>query len=971
MSVSDYITNYRYKIGKLKDFIYVGDDSIFDSIQIVGDGAIVKSPFKLDKLNGSNVQLKEQQSTNENLRFTKNVQITIDGYYNFQKLVPFKGDDVVIVENQEGTRFLVNPEYTADIEYTFTLNSTQCQTVLEFDNISNLPVLKIVDKEYSVFENATNINEECKYRLGGVKDFQVINFNNVALNRYTKHITIFGNDSFKQVQFNDNTFTLEEKYKDHLYTDTINFDITLDNYKSSWHYDLVKFLDRNYSAIVTPKGFDDKFYVGFNLGLQPSYEIETSTEVGGIDNITITFSESSLGSLINLNSVTSSQSTDKSWVGVRSVITSTGAKYDSCECYGDGIARYLVQAEVDAKGDNTGRYKVLEGYADMFPNLNIVGTFTDTITYNEPNCSGINSILTTNIPTIIYMAVGDEKTYNVYSDSDWSLENVSSYITLNSTGNNGGQTNQLTVSLKDDAINHDEGTFTITNGNVTKVVTVIILKYTDITRNITAEEQVINLNVPFSTQYVVYKDKTYSINEISNLDGLTFNFNGQRVQIKVPMNDSTENKKVYELILKSGSSSIKVTINQDHYYEEWHITSTSEYRCDNGSSYQVLHRFTGLTAGNLSETIEVKLGDMITQNDRRCANVATRYSDKGHYTCYDGKKYKLLEEEESYDNGSTWSLTGRIRLGDADESDTTFCSQERQYKWQLTTKWQCDQSDNASESTTGDTGSTTGETTGSTTGDTGTTTGGTGSMKVTYLDGSNKIFDNLVSIEKTTDSNKKNAKSVEIYDGVKEIGLEAFSGCTSLTDITIPDSVTRIGSDGFMYCSSLASITLPDSITSIGWAAFYECSGLTSITLSESITTIDDLTLYDCSSLTEITIPNSVTSIGQSAFEYCTGLTDITIPDSVTSIGYEAFYRCLSLTGATLSDSLTSIGQKSFADCDKLKTITIKATTPPSLVDNAIPTTIQTIYVPASSVNSYKSANGWKDYASKIKAILN
>ena len=371
----------------------------------------------------------------------------------------------------------------------------------------------------------------------------------------------------------------------------------------------------------------------------------------------------------------------------------------------------MVQAEVNAKGNNTGRYKVLDGYADMFPNLNIVGTFSDTITYNEPNCSGINSILTTNIPATIYMEVGDKNTYNVYSDSDWSVENVSSYITLNSTGYKGGQTNQLTVSLKDDAINHDEGTFTITNGNVTKVVTVIILKYTDITRNITAEEQVINLNVPFSTQYVVYKDKTYSINEISNLDGLTFNFNGQRVQIKVPMNDSTENKKVYELILKSDNSSIKVTINQDHYYEEWHITSTSEYRCDNGSSYQVLHRFTGLTAGNLSETIEVKLGDMITQNDRRCANVATRYSDKGHYTCYGGKKYKLLEEEESYDNGSNWYLTGRIRLGDSDESDTTFCSQERQYKWQLTTKWQCDQSDNAQSNakphTPTDTGTTT------------------------------------------------------------------------------------------------------------------------------------------------------------------------------------------------------------------------------------------------------------------------
>ena len=688
MSVSDYITNYKYKIGKLKDFIYVGDASMLNEISIKDNIAHIKSGIGLDKLNGSNVQLKEQQSTNENLRFTKNVQITIDGYFNATGRIP--SNPIVIVENQQGTRFLVNPEFGCDIEYTFTLNSSQCQTVVEFDNISNLPVLEFVGK----IINVTTF-EECKYKLSGVDKFEIINFDNVALNPSRGEITIFGDDAFKQVQFNDNTFTLEEKYKDHLYTDTINFDITLDNYKSSWHYDLVKFLDRNYSAIVTPKGQNNKFYVGFNLGLQPSYQIETSTEVGQIDNITITFTESSLGSLIDLNSVTSSESTDKSWVGVRSVITSTGVKYDSYECYGNGIARYLVQAEVDAKDDNTGRYKVLEGYADMFPNLNIVGTFTDTITYNEPNCSGIDSILNTNIPATIYMAVGDRKTYDVYSDTDWSVENVSSFISLESTGNKGGETNHLTVSLEGDAINHDEGTFTITNGKLKKVTKVIVRKFSDITRNITAEEQVINLNVPFSTQYVVYKDKTYNINEISTLDGLTFNFNGQRVQIKVPMNDSKENKKVYELRLKSGNSSIKVTINQDHYYEEWHITSTSEYRCDNGSSYQVLHRFTGFTADNLSETIEIKLGDVITQNDRRCANVISRYSDKGHYTCFDGKKYKLLEEEESYDNGSNWSLTGRIRLGDADGSDTTFCSQERQYKWQMTTNWQCDQSDNA------------------------------------------------------------------------------------------------------------------------------------------------------------------------------------------------------------------------------------------------------------------------------------
>lgn len=98
MSVSDYITNYKYKIGKLKDFIYVADASILKYISIKDNVAHISSGIALDKLNGSNVQLKEQQSTNENLRFTKNVQITIDGYFNATGRIP--SNPIVIVENQ-------------------------------------------------------------------------------------------------------------------------------------------------------------------------------------------------------------------------------------------------------------------------------------------------------------------------------------------------------------------------------------------------------------------------------------------------------------------------------------------------------------------------------------------------------------------------------------------------------------------------------------------------------------------------------------------------------------------------------------------------------------------------------------------------------------------------------------------------------------------------------------------------------
>lgn len=94
-----------------------------------------------------------------------------------------------------------------------------------------------------------------------------------------------------------------------------------------------------------------------------------------------------------------------------------------------------------------------------------------------------------------------------------------------------------------------------------------------------------------------------------------------------------------------------------------------------------------------------------------------------------------------------------------------------------------------------------------------------------------------------------------------------------------------------------------------------------------------------------IIFDNDVTSIGSSAFRYRTSLTSITIPDSVTSIGTYAFYGCRSLTR-----------------------VYCKATTPPTggyqmFYNNA---SGRKIYVPRASVDAYKSATYFRDYANDI-----
>ena len=115
-------------------------------------------------------------------------------------------------------------------------------------------------------------------------------------------------------------------------------------------------------------------------------------------------------------------------------------------------------------------------------------------------------------------------------------------------------------------------------------------------------------------------------------------------------------------------------------------------------------------------------------------------------------------------------------------------------------------------------------------------------------------------------------------------------------------------------------------------------------------------------------IPDSVTSIGSQAFFGCTSLASIDIPDSVISIASDAFFSCSGLSSIVIPASVTSIGSFAFQYCSGLASITVLASTPPSLGQAAFSETKNCpIYVPAGSVNAYKSA--WSEYADRIQAI--
>lgn len=247
-----------------------------------------------------------------------------------------------------------------------------------------------------------------------------------------------------------------------------------------------------------------------------------------------------------------------------------------------------------------------------------------------------------------------------------------------------------------------------------------------------------------------------------------------------------------------------------------------------------------------------------------------------------------------------------------------------------------------------------------------------------------------------------NLTEVEIPEGVTTIGDNCFLRCYSLRSVSLPQSLINIGENCFMGCIALESITIPSKVTEIKAGTFSACRSLSELTLPENLVAIEDGEIYysfddgihqfgysggafgDCRSLVSITLPASLTSIGDRAFSGCKGLTEVSIPDNVKIIGRSAFSSC-PLTSCTLPENLVIYDASAIA----VNTLTIPAsvktihgtfgynpqelymmpTTPPTLDNESSLSYSRSIYVPASSVNAYKTATFWSEYADQIQSI--
>ena len=254
-------------------------------------------------------------------------------------------------------------------------------------------------------------------------------------------------------------------------------------------------------------------------------------------------------------------------------------------------------------------------------------------------------------------------------------------------------------------------------------------------------------------------------------------------------------------------------------------------------------------------------------------------------------------------------------------------------------------------------------------------------------------------------------ESVTIPDSVTTIGSYAFYKCSSLTSVYCKATTPPVGGyDMFSYNASGRKIYVPTEAVEAYKSASYWSDYADRIVAEEGAPedmlisiirytttdstivtpqnmniksntyvdgegvlefygdTIGDYAFLGCSNLTSVTIGDSVTEIGYCTFYDCTSLESVTIGNGVTAIGVGAFYNCTSLTSVAIPDSVTTIGYSAFDDCSSLTSVCCKAITPPAGDDYMFSNNAsgRKIYVPMESVEAYKSASYWSEYADDI-----
>ena len=130
-----------------------------------------------------------------------------------------------------------------------------------------------------------------------------------------------------------------------------------------------------------------------------------------------------------------------------------------------------------------------------------------------------------------------------------------------------------------------------------------------------------------------------------------------------------------------------------------------------------------------------------------------------------------------------------------------------------------------------------------------------------------------------------------------QIGMNAFSGATSLTSLTLSDGITTFNDQAFIEMHSLESFTFPSTLTTFAGSVF-RFSNIKKFNnkIPSGVTYLSSGALADMYKLTGMTIPATITGSSTNLFLRDSGLTEVHFEGTTPpALGENAFNGCTAL----------------------------------------------------------------------------
>lgn len=979
MAVSNYTPNpCKYRIDQLDNVVYVVNKESIGGIKVDDGEAYIDGIGYYNAVDCLNVSLTESESLDERYEFLHTVNFSVNGYLHWTEL----NDYYIMLRDKNNTYWLVNPYFKIQYTYTYVLDGEGNHTDYVVSTKSNYPMLRV--KNF----NAENVKPCNTYDYCAI---DIMAINETAYSKYVESYNAetqqyvgkvkYTNDGFKVVKYLKNTCIFTEAFDGKKISHTVRFSISFDDYKSSWHYNLLEFTDNKYAVVLSTKcGMN--VATGFGYGLQPSYSV-TADDDQSINHIEITLSDlHDTGNLLKLPyELPFEHDSATTWNNV-------DGEY---ACIDSTTAVYTLRQKFDIFGNPKDEYMCLEGFEDRYTGYNIVGTFSDEQQFYCPQCRAEECTLQTSLPSNITFYNTECKTFTIRSNSDFTISSNSNYITVSPTS---GAANTLyTVAVCNSK----------TPGSTANLYNLTVTYCSGLTKGytVTVVNEPVTDCLPQGSEYsisVYAQDVTIPTNCciqsvsasccISNIQ-----IQNGYVKFRVDANDTGSERTITVTFTKCDNTTVTATITQAHYYSRWVYEGSqcngedwcaldrmySGETSDNINTPTYVTRYRDCTASSACTTPIYKWENMDATTDFYCNDCPAQYKWENmnpatdyycnncqvepqyrwinldptyNYYCSGTTKYYKQQQQISTDNGTTWENVSpaQYRMGESAQTQSSDCGYIPTilYKWENmnpSTDYYCVDCPPALYEWRRIT---------PVTGDDSTFVCDTCCVSQYrwvdldvstdyYCSGTTKYYKQQKQVSTNCGETWDWVSPAEYQWGASAQaqstdcgyvpplptgtkfratytgGITYSAACDGNTTLTTGNTKPS----GYEYNYEMETAQIGPCVTSISDNAFSNCSGLTSVVIPDSVTTIGVRAFRFCIGLTSVNIPTGVTTIGEAAFYLCDSLPSVTIPNGVTSIARITFGDCHSLSSITIPNSVTSIGTQAFYSATSLTDITI------------------------------------------------